>query len=65
MYRIDSIGVPKIILSGTFIFATALANMFECSVLKPFLFCITSFTKLTMFELGMIEPSKTNCPLSF
>ena len=33
--------------------------------LKPFLFLITSFTKSTMLELGMIELSKTNCPLSF
>ena len=46
-------------------FASALANVFECSGLKPFLFRIASFTKSTMLELGVIEPSKTNCPLSF
>ena len=46
-------------------FASALANVFECSGLKPFLFRIASFTKSTMLELGTIEPSKTNCPLSF
>ena len=46
--------------SGTFIFASALANVFECSGLKPFLFRITSFTKSTMLELGTIEHSKTN-----
>ena len=28
-------------------------------------FRVTSFTKSTMLELGTIEPSKTNCPLSF
>ena len=51
--------------SGTLIFASTLANVFECSGLKHFFFRITSFTKSTMLELGTIEPSKTNCPLSF
>ena len=51
--------------SGTSFFVSALANVFECSGLKPFLCHITLFTKSTMLELGMIEPSKTNCPLSF
>ena len=51
--------------SGTLIFASALVNVLECSGLKPFLFRITSFTKSAMLELGTIEPSKTNCPLSF
>ena len=50
---------------GTLIFASALANVLECSGLKPFLFRITSFTKSTMLELGMVDPSETNCPLSF
>ena len=50
---------------GTLIFASALANVLECSVIKSFLFRITSFTKSTMLELGTIESSATNCPLSF
>ena len=44
---------------------SALVNVLECSGLKPFLFHIMSFTKLTMLALGMVDPSKTNCPLLF